>query len=221
MTPDEEMSGFLRESAVTIDQASDDVTRRRYAKFLEACKARTEREVLNQQTDMDGYADARDKDLADYERAERAYAGGDLHAAAEWYRKAAENDFADSALRLANVLERIAEKHLAAPVRRAVSDELSRVVEEASRWNIAAYTVGDIGTDEVVKRLERLMKYLDPTRPVLTIAPSTDSGAGEHEPSRPRPRLESLSFTTTTDEGIRPLNDGPFQISEHANRRGR
>lgn len=213
MTADKEMSAFLRRSADNIEQAPDAVTRRRYAQFMEACKARTEREVLNQQTDMDGYADARDKDLADYERAERAYANGDLHLAAEWYRKAAENDFADSALKLAEVLERILGRHFTTPERRAASGELFHIVEEASLSYLRAYMVGDIETDEW-KGSDRLISYLDPatasTRPVLTIAVSTDPCGDEHEPSRPRPHSESLSLPTSPDEEPRPQQGIPL-----------
>lgn len=110
---------------------------------------------------MDSYADARDEDLADYERAE---AGGDLHTAAEWYRKAAENDFADAALRLATVLGTIAEQYLNRPGRRrAAPDELS-FVSEASHWYIAAYMAGDINSDDFVGSLERLIIRRDTAR---------------------------------------------------------
>jgi hypothetical protein len=200
---DEEMDDFLRDSAATIDQASEAVTCRRYAEFMEACQARTERQVLNQQADMNTYAEARDKDLADYERAERAQAIGDLHMAAEWYRKAAGNEFADSALKLAKILELIAERHVATPGHRAASGELFHVVEEASYSYIAAYMVGDIETDELGTRLDQLINYLDPTRassrPVLIIAASTD----EPETNEPRPRPESLSLASVDDE-LRP-----------------
>lgn len=196
MNIDAKMDRILRDSAATIDQVSDVEMHHRYTRFMEACSARTEREVLNQQADMDGYADARDKDLADYEHAERAYTSGDLHTAAEWYRKAAENDFADSALRLAKVLESIVEQHLARPGCRAGSGELFRVVEDASHSYITAYMLGDIKQEELVRRLDRLINYLSPavaTRPGLTIAVDTDPCEDKQGMREPRPQGKFLS----------------------------
>jgi hypothetical protein len=200
VSPEEkELDDFLRLTAVSIDQEPEAEARSRYAQFMEACKARTERQVLDQQADMDAYAEARDKDLADYERAERAEASGELHMAAEWYRKAADNDFADSALRLAAVLERIAERHLTTPISRAAASELHLAIEEASKSYIAALMAGDISFDEWEIRHERLLNCLAPSgascRPVLTIA-STD----EPKTNDPNSRPESLSLASADDE---------------------
>jgi hypothetical protein len=196
----QELAGFMRTTAVGIDREPEAETRARYSRFLVACIARTEREVLDHQADMDAYAEARDKDLADYERAQRAEASGELHTAAEWYRKAAGNDFADSALRLAEVLERIAERHLSTPGGRAAASELHLIIEEASKSYIAALMVGDISFDEWEIRHERLLSYLNPagvpTRPVLTIAVSADEPAAND----PKSRAESASIATADGE---------------------
>lgn len=193
---EEDMACILRQSAATIEQQSETVTRRRYAQFIETCKARTKRQVLNQQAEMDTYAEAWDKDVADYERAVGAEESGDLHTAAEWYRKAAGNDFADSARKLAEVLEGIARRHLTKPGGRAAACELQLVVEEASKAYIAAFMAGDIDEDELGPRLDQLLNYLHPARasnrPVLTIAASAEPDGEEPEPSEPGPRPESL-----------------------------
>jgi hypothetical protein len=203
---EKEMADFLRASAANIDQAPEADTRRRYTQFMEACQARTQRQALNKQTDMDAYAEARDKDLADYKRAERAEACGDLYTAAEWYRKAADNDLADAALRLAEVLACIAERDSSMPGSRAAASELRRVVEEASQWYITALMAGDIELDEWEIRHERLLSCLDPSkpssRPVLTVAASTE------EPQRngPRPYPELLSLASADDEHRLPAS---------------
>jgi len=215
---EKELADFLRFTAVGIDQVPDAEAGSRYAQFVKACKARTERQVLDQQADMDAYAEAHDKDLADYERAERAEASGELHTAAEWYRKAADNDFADSALRLADVLERIAARHLTIPSSRAAAGELHLAIEEASKSYIAALVAGDISLDEWEIHNERLINYLDPsrasTRPVLTIAASVDEPKTHGSKSRP----ESLYFISGDDKPsphkTERIDTGPDQQSK-------
>jgi hypothetical protein len=215
----------LRRAAASIDEAPDAVIQRRLARFKETCDARSDREVLRQQADMDVYLEAHDKDLADYERAERAYVNGDMALAAEWYRKAADNDFADSALRLAMVLDALAEKYLTMPGRTTTGPDEDNLVIEASHWYLTAYMAGDIERDDAVELIERLITRHDPTtastRPVLVVATSaadsdSDHEAGDtgHSPVNER-ASESLSLVRTDQESshqkpeLTPLPDPP------------
>jgi hypothetical protein len=198
MSPDEEeMADFMRLTAADIDHQSDIKTQSRYEKFVQACEARSERQVLDQQADMDAYSEAREKDLADYERAKRAEASGELHTAAEWYRKAADNDFADSALRLAEVLERIAKRHLAMPSSRAAASELYLSIEEASKSYIAALVAGDISFDEWEIRHEQLLNHLYPSR-----VPNRPTVASAEKPRKnsPKSQAKSLSLVSVDDK---------------------
>jgi hypothetical protein len=185
----------LRAAAASIDQAPDAETRRRLAQFKETCRARSDREALRDQMDMDSCVDALDKDLADYQSAEAALASGDLITAAEWFRKAAENDFSDAALRLAMVYEEIAGKHLARPGRATPGPDELHFVVEASTWYVAAYAAGDIESDEAGERVEQLLTRHDPAgisaRPRLELVPAgadaNDGTAGQPGPRSPSP----------------------------------
>jgi hypothetical protein len=192
MSPEEkEMADFLYFTATDIDQEAETEVRSRYDQFVQACGARTERQVLEQQADMDAYAEAWDNDRADYERAERAQARGELHTAAEWYRKPADNDFADSALKLAEVLERIAVLHLMTmPSNRAAASELYLVIEEASKRYIEALMAGDISFDEWEIRHERLLNYLDPSRVADDPMPTAAASAQKPWANGPRPKAK-------------------------------
>jgi hypothetical protein len=198
---EKEMADFLYFTATDIDQEPETEVRSRYDQFVQACRTRTERQVLEQQADMDAYAEAWDNDLADYERAERAQARGELHTAAEWYRKPADNDFADSALKLADVLERIAALHLMTmPSNRPAASELYFVIEEASKRYIEALMAGDISFDEWEIRHERLLNYLDPSRVANDPTPTTAASAQKPWANGPRPRTKPRPLASGNDK---------------------
>jgi len=159
----------LRAAADTIDEASDAELQYKLHKLKEALNARTQREVLRQQAELD----ALELDQAAYQLATQAAKDGDLANAAHWYRVAAKNDFADSPLKLAEVLSALADKYLARPESRITIREEMELVSEAARWYAAAYAAGDI---EAAEFLEELMARHDPTRPRARPAPSGASG---------------------------------------------
>jgi hypothetical protein len=159
----------LRAAADTIDEASDAELQHKLDKLKEALNARTQREVLRQQAELDSL----ELDQAAYQLASQAAKDGDLANAAHWYRVAAKNDFADSPLKLAEVLGALADKYLARQESRMTVREEMELVSEAARWYAAAYAAGDI---EAAEFLEELMARHDPTRLRARPAPSGATG---------------------------------------------
>jgi hypothetical protein len=162
----------LRAAADTIDEASDAELRHKLGKLKETRNARTRREVLRQQAELDSL----EFDEAAYQLASQSAEDNDLRNAAHWYRVAAMNDFADSPLKLARVLDALADKYLARPENRVTNREELDLVSEAARWYAAAYAAGDIEAEN----------YLD-----LLIA--------RHDPTRPRPRATLSAPPDDTD----------------------
>jgi hypothetical protein len=148
----------LRAAADTIDEASDAELQRKLDKLKEAITARSQREVLRQQAELDSL----ELDQAAYQLASQAAEDGDLANAAHWYRVAAINDFADSQLKLAGILGALADKYLVRPESRVTTREEMDLVSEAARWYAAAYAAGDL---EAAKFLDELIARHDPTRP--------------------------------------------------------
>jgi hypothetical protein len=165
----------LRAAAETIDQTSDAAVQRKLNQLKEARKARTSLEVLRQQAELDSL----ELDQAAYQLASQSADDGDLPSAAHWYRVAAINDFGDSPLKLAKVLDSLAATYLTKPESRMATREEMDLVSEAARWYAAAYAAGDI---EAAELLDNLVARHDPTRP--RARPNLVAVKAETDPSK-------------------------------------
>jgi TPR repeat protein len=183
----------LRAAADTIDEASEAELQRKLDKLKEAANARTELEVLRQQGELDSL----ELDQAAYQLAGQAVEDGDLTSAARWYRVAAMNDFADSPLKLAQVLGTLADECLAKPKSRVTSRDEMNLVSEAARWYASAYAAGDF---EAANLLDELIARHDPTRPRACATPAgaldemdlvADSDSNPDEDARTGPDSDS------------------------------
>ncbi len=148
----------LRAAAQTVGQMPRAELQRNLARLKEARKARSQHEVLRQQAELDSL----DLDQSAYEVASQADQHGDLQTAAQWYRVAAMNDFADAQFKLAEVLHALADKYLARPESRVATREELNLVEVAAHWYLSAIAAGDI---EAVDPLDKLIAHHDQTRP--------------------------------------------------------
>lgn len=128
-------------AAATIDDMPDSEIRSKFSQLARAREARSQSEVLRLRVELENL----ELDAAAYGLARQAERAGELTTAAHWYSSAAMNDFADSPLRLARVLDRLARKHQAGSAGQAASREESYLVTEAARWYLSAFAAGEIG----------------------------------------------------------------------------
>lgn len=126
----------LRAAAGTIGQMSGAELQDKLGQLRRARAARTPREVLRQQAELDSL----ELDQAAFKLASQAHADGNLAEAARWYRVAAANDFADASFKLATVLDALSARYLA----RSDLREERGLVTEAANWYLAAFLVGDL-----------------------------------------------------------------------------
>jgi hypothetical protein len=156
MTPEETpASDVLSAAARTIGQMPEEAVRSKFAQLQQMRKARTEREIIRQQTE----ADSLEGEEAAYQ-AGLMYEKSDLKKAARWYRAAAVNDFPGASLKLAKVLTALAAEHHA----RGETYVEEALIEEASDWCIKACAAGEFveGESEAFDLMEELNARLDP-----------------------------------------------------------
>lgn len=156
MTPEETPASDVLSTAVrTIGQMPEEAVQSKFAQLQQMRKARTEREIIRQQTE----ADSLDGDEAAYQ-AGLMYEKSDLNKAARWYRAAAVNDFPGASLKLAKVLTALAAQcHT-----RGETSAGEALIEEASDWCIKACAAGEFveGEAEAFDLMEELNARLDP-----------------------------------------------------------
>lgn len=144
----------LRAAAATVGQMREAELQDRFRQLQRARAARTPREVLRQQAELDSL----ELDEAAYQLASQATTEGNLAEAVRWYRIAAVNDFADAPLRLATVLDALS----ARPDMR----EERGLVTEAATWYLAAFLAGDLeGRDPLDGLIARLDEPADASAP--------------------------------------------------------
>lgn len=177
----------LRAAAGAIDQMSRTDLERALAQLKERRRARTQMEVL-QETEMASI----DLEQAAYRLASEEEAKGNLSSAARWYTAAAINDFADASLKLARILDALAEKHLHAREGNPATREELDLVSEACRWYSDALAAGETEAEELLDNL--IDRHLGRSRTNATAAgavkPGPQSGSGPQEvraPSGPKP----------------------------------
>lgn len=139
----------LRAAANAIGQMPATELERALAQLHERRNARTQMEMLLQQTELASL----DLDQAAYQLASEAEAKGDLSRAAHWYTAAALNDVSDASLRLAKILDALAEKHLNAQNGKPATREELDLVSEACRWYADALAAGESEADELLENL--------------------------------------------------------------------
>lgn len=165
----------LLAAAAEIDDAPPAELQRKFGELREARSSRTRQEVLRQQGELDALA----VDQQAYREAGHAQATGNLRKAADWYRVAAANDFADAPLRLASVLDALAEEYLTRPESRVATREEMDLVSDAARWYSAAYAAGDL---EAAELLDTLIARHDFRRP--RARPAAVPGGGKADDGR-------------------------------------
>lgn len=144
---------MLRAAAESIDEASVAELEFRFMLLMEARASRTRIEVIRQQDELR----SGQLDQAAYDFACQAEGDGDLPAAVCNFRLAAMNDFADASLRLATLLDSMAEKYLSRPAGERAEREEIDLETDAALWYLKAYAAGDIGTDDAGGRLDWLV----------------------------------------------------------------
>ena len=142
----------LYAAAETIDEASDIDLSRRFSAMRAARKARTWRDICRLQAEIDSFT----LNEAAYQLGRQACHAGDLDSAARWYQHAALDDFADSQLMLAKVLDSLTRQCLeglefSTPQRR--SQEGLHLISKAVRWYTSAYASGELETAELIDNL--------------------------------------------------------------------
>jgi TPR repeat protein len=137
----------LRAAADGIDQTSGTEVQLALRQLKQRRSVRSQLEVL-QQTELASF----DLEQAAYQLASEAEAQGDLQRAARWYSAAAINDFSDASLRLARVLDAMAEKllHEQGGTRSAREDVL---VAEACHWYAEALAAGETDAEDYLDSL--------------------------------------------------------------------
>jgi hypothetical protein len=146
-------------AAATVRSMPQTVLDQRLSELEAERKRRSDFSTASQDADLD----ATQLDEAAYQLARQYHADGKLAAAARWYRTAALNDYADAALQLGYVLERLAENYLNGPLSAAVvRDELNLVID-AAQWYADALGAGYF--EEAAERVDRLISRHDPSRP--------------------------------------------------------
>ncbi len=159
----------LRAAASTIDTTSPAELHRRFSALERARRSRTQVDALRQQAELDSL----ELDRPAYDAASQAAAEGDLPKAVRWYRVAAVNDFADAPLRLAMVLDSLAERYLSQPGGRTATREEMDIVAEAICWYATAYAAGDIEAGDRIEDLVARHDFTEArTAPVLAAVSS-------------------------------------------------
>jgi hypothetical protein len=156
MTPEETPEAdVLSAAARTIGQMPGEAIQSKFAQLQQMRKARTEREIIRQQTETDSL----EGDEAAYQ-AGLMHENSDLRKAARWYRAAAVNDFPGASLKLAKVLTALAAEHYA----RGETHAGEALIEEASDWCVKACAAGEFveGETEAFDLMEELNMRLDP-----------------------------------------------------------
>lgn len=139
----------LHEAAEAIGQMSSTDIQQALRNLKEKRNARSQMEMLRQQDELASL----ELDEAAYQLASEAEAKGDLPRAAQWYTAAALNDFGDASLRLAKVLDALAEKHLRARGANPATREELDLVSEACRWYSDALVAGEAEAQELLEKL--------------------------------------------------------------------
>jgi hypothetical protein len=139
----------LRTAAGAIDGMSNTELQQALRKLKQRRNARTPMEVALQQTELASF----ELEQAAYQLAGDAEAKGDLSGAARWYTAAASNDFGDASLRLAKILDALAERHLQARDGKLATREERHLVTEACRWYSDALAAGELEADELLEKL--------------------------------------------------------------------
>lgn len=178
----------LHAAADAIDQMSSTELQRALRQVKERRNARTPMEVLHQQTELESL----EQDQAPYQLAIEAEAKGDLALAAHWYTTAAINDFGDASLRLAKILDALAEKHLHERDGDLATREELDLVSEACRWYSDALAAGEPEADELLEKLidRHLGRSRKRTTPVGALKPGP-------RPTSPPPQLRSRTGRMT------------------------
>lgn len=140
---------YLRAAARAIDQMPGTDLQLSFTELTARRNARTQMEILQQQAELASL----DLDEAAYELASEAEAQGDLPRAAHWYSAAALNDFADASLKLAKVLDALAEGQLDARNGGPATREELDLFSEACTWYGNAIAAGETEADELLEKL--------------------------------------------------------------------
>jgi TPR repeat protein len=140
----------LRAAAGSIDQMPSTELQRALRQLKERRNARTQLEVLHQQTEL---ASLDVGDEAAYQLACEAEDKGDLARAAQWYMAAALNDFGDASLKLAMIFDALAEKQFNAQGGNPGTREELDLFSEACRWYADALAAGEAEADELLEKL--------------------------------------------------------------------
>ncbi len=180
----------LRAAADAINRMSSTDLERALKQLKERRNARTQMEVLQQQTELASL----ELERAAYQLASEAEAKGDLSSAARWYSAAALNDFADATLRLAKILDALAEKHLHARQGNVMTREERDLVSEACRWYSDAVAAGEVEADELLDKL--IERHLGRSRRNTAVAGTIKPGP---QPSGDPRQLRPTSGRRTAD----------------------
>lgn len=166
MSPDDE----LRTAARTISQMSNTDIQRKFRQIQQARNARSQHEMLRQQTEFG----TPELDEAAYQAGLKAEEDGDLRMAARWYHAAAVNDFPEASLRLAVVLAA-----LAAECRTEAESQLEKtMISDALEWYAKAFAAGEVEDDEDDELTDKLITRLDRTRSETQSTIADDAPAG-------------------------------------------
>ena len=139
----------LRAAAGAINRMPGTDLERALRQVKERRNARSQMEVLQQQTELASL----ELEQAAYQLASEAEAKGDLLCAARWYTAAALNDFADASLKLAKILDALAGRHLHAREGNVATREERDLLSEACRWYSDAIAAGETEAEELLDRL--------------------------------------------------------------------
>jgi TPR repeat protein len=196
MTPED----ALRAAARTIGQMPEADIQRKFTQLQEARKARSQREFLRQQAEIDSL----ELDEAACQAGLKSEEDGDLKAAARWYHAAAVNDFPEASLRLAMILGAMAAEYRT----EAESQPTKALIVEALEWYAKAFAAGEIEDDELI---DELIVRLDSGRLRTQPAASAPANAGEapadsSEPAEDQCALGGLRNVFTLD---------PVEMSKH------
>jgi hypothetical protein len=183
----------LREAAGAIGQMSSTDVQQALRNVKEKRNARSQMEMLRQQDELASL----ELDQAAYQLAGEAEGKGDLTRAAQWYTAAALNDFGDASLKLAKVLDALAEKHLRARGANPATREELDLVSEACRWYSDALVAGEAEAQELLEKL--IERHLGKSRTSSfhpeTAEPDARPGSAPHQSPEP-----SDHMTTGADE---------------------
>jgi TPR repeat protein len=177
----------LRQAHHSIGRMPDDAIRRKLASIQSAREARGHREVLRQQQELD----ALELGEAAYQNGTRSHEEGDLRQAARWYRAAALSDYADASLKLAVVLDAMAEE-CAAKHGNQTAEELT-LTAESLQWYATAFGAGE---PDAADLLDALITRLAPFRhnPLRSAAQEPIiPELSDRKPEAPRPRTSPRS----------------------------